>query len=57
MVQMVDSWIKALYAGQMAGICLLDISSAFDIVNQDILLEKMALYGCQEDVIQWFKSF
>ena len=32
MVHMVDTWIEALEAGQMAGICLLDM---FDVVNHE----------------------
>ena len=54
---MVESWIMALEAGDMAGVCLLDMSSAFDTVNHEILFEKMRLYGFNEDSINWFKSY
>ena len=57
MIQMVDSWIMALEAGDMAWVCLLDMPSAFDTVNHEILYEKMGLYGFKEDTINWFKSY
>ena len=56
MIEMVDSWVGALESGEMAGVCLLDMSSAFDIVSHDILLRKLKLYGFQQEVILWFNS-
>ena len=41
----------------MAGVCLLDMSAAFDVVNHQILLEKMKLYGFDENTITWLRSY
>ena len=57
MLQMVDNWIQGIECGQMAGVCMVDLSSAFDIVDHDLLLQKMALYGCSPSVIGWFSSY
>ena len=57
MIQMVNSWAEALESGEMAGVCLLDMSAAFDIVNHDILLQKMTLYGFEENIISWLRSY
>ena len=57
MIQMMDDWVAALEAGEMAGVCLLDMSAAFDVVNHQILLEKMKLYGFDENTITWLRSY
>ena len=30
---------------------------AFDVINFDILLSKLALYGCSSDTVKWFESY
>jgi hypothetical protein len=35
----------------------LDLKKAFDIVNKDLLLHKLRLYGCDLSTIKWFKSY
>ena len=57
MIHMIDSWIMGIEEGDMAGVFLLDMSSAFDTVNHKILFKKMSLYGFNDDVIDWFKSY
>ena len=57
MIQMMDDWVAALEAGEMAGVCLLDMSAEFDVVNHQILLEKMKLYGFDENTITWLRSY
>ena len=57
MIQMMDSWIRGVDTGQLTGACLLDMSSAFDVVNHGLLLEKLAYYGFSEQIIMWIKSY
>ena len=35
----------------------LDMSKAFDLVNHDILLQKLKLYRCNNETIKWFTSY
>ena len=35
----------------------IDLSKAFDTVNQNILLEKLKAYGIQYENLKWFRSF
>ena len=57
MIQMIDGWTQALNSRQIAGVCLLDMSAAFDVVDHNLLLQKLDLYGFNEDTIAWFKSY
>ena len=54
---MYDGWLQAVEAGQLAGVCLLDMSAAFDVVDHELLQQKLALYGFEEDILNWTASY
>ena len=43
--------------GQMIDSIMLDLRKAFDLVNHDILLQKLRLYKVSEDSLKWFTSY
>ena len=43
LVQMFDRWIEMMGIGHFGGICMLDMSAAFDVVDHGLLLEKLSL--------------
>lgn len=51
---------SALDEGQIAGCVSLDLSSAFDVVNQDLLIKRMKILGLPPDVCslveEWLKD-
>ena len=57
MIQMYDSWLQAIESGQIAGVCMLDMSAAFDLVNHDLLLQKLQLYGFDVKMLDWIRSY
>ena len=57
MIQMYDGWIQAVESGQIAGVCMLDMSAAFDLVDHDLLLQKLLLYGFGPRILDWIKSY
>ena len=54
LIEMVDGWIEAIERGKMAGVCLLDMSAAFDLVNHSLLIRKLRAYGFSSGVLDWF---
>ena len=57
LIQMYDRWVKAAAAGQVSGVVLLDLSAAFDLVDPVILIQKLRIYGIDEDMLQWLESY
>ena len=39
------------------GVVSVDLKKAFDAVDHDILLQKLAQYGIQDHELEWFKSY
>ena len=42
---MYDSWVQTAEDREITGVCMLDMSAAFDVVDHDISLDKLELYG------------
>ena len=57
MIQMYDSWVQAVDKGELVGVCMLDMSAAFDVVDHDILIEKLKLYGFDWEALSWIKDY
>ena len=53
MISMYDSWVKAAEDGHLAGIALIDMSAAFDVVDTKILLQKCKLFNFGSDAENW----
>ena len=57
MLQMYTTWLDAIEEGDMAGVCMIDMSAAFDVVDTQLLLKKLELYGFDRNAIQWAWSY
>ena len=42
---------------ELIGAIFMDLSKAFDLVNHDVLLEKLAKYHVSPQALQWFTSY
>ena len=54
---MVDTWLQSLDDGKMVAALFLDLSAGFDVINHEILLEKLQLYGFSTQTMNWFRSY
>ena len=57
LLQMYDSWVEASDRGEYSSVCFLDLSAAFDVVDHDLLLKKLAIYGFDEKSVNWMESY
>ena len=57
LVQMFDGWAQAVEGEQLVGACMLDMSAAFDLVDHDLLIQKLAIYGFDENFLRWIRSY
>ena len=51
---MVNDWLLAMDDSEIIGSVTVDLRKAFDILNHDIILQKLDLYECHESKVQWF---
>ena len=54
---MLELWKKALDSKGTAGALLTDLSKAFDCLNHNLLLAKMAAYGFDENALLFIKDY
>ena len=56
-IEMYDTWIDSVERGEMAGVMMIDLSAAFDLVDHSILLKKLELLGFDQSAVTWFWSY
>ena len=52
-----EKWVNAANLGKVLGVVLLDLSAAFDLVDHEILLRKLKIYGLDKCFTEWIKSY
>ena len=57
LIKMTDDWLEAMDQGLYTGAIFLDLRKAFDVVNHDLLIAKLQIYGCSPSSLLWFKSY
>ena len=57
LIQMCDNWYENMDNGKLTGVVFIDIRKAFDSIDHDILLKKLAYYGVLHMEHTWFQSY
>ena len=54
---MIDSWLNAMDKGKIIGVVLVDFKKAFNLVDHQILLNKLDIYGIKDEALMWFNTY
>ena len=54
LLSVTDSILAATDRGEISMLCLVDLSKCFDVINHDILISKLRLYGIETS---WFAAY
>ena len=57
LIEMYDQWMDALENDEVSAVIMLDLSAAFDVVDHEILIQKLEIYGVEAATIPWFRSY
>ena len=50
---MYDVWLDAVENNEVSAVDMLDMRAAFDVVDHEILLDKLKIYGVDESGLSW----
>ena len=54
---MYTTWLEAIEQVHIAAVCMIVMSAAFDVVDTELLLDKMKLDGFDRNAVQWTWSY
>ena len=57
LLYLTNEWFNAIENGNLIGTVLVDLRKAFDLVNHELLLQKLAIYNCSTASTTWFRSY
>ena len=57
LIKLINDWLSYIYRGNIVGAIFFDLKKAFDVVDHEMLLQKLALYGVKGTFLRWFKSY
>ena len=57
LLSMYEKWVMAATKGQLSGVVLVDLSAAFDLVTPSLLIQKLKIYGFDDDIATWISSY
>ena len=54
---LLNKWLRAIDDGDIIAVVNIDLRKAFNLINHDVMLAKLELYGCSNETIEWFDSY
>ncbi len=57
LLNILNKWTTAINNDNMNGAILLDLRKAFDLIDHDILIQKLRMYKCSDITIDLFTSY
>ena len=57
LIRLSDEILLNMDKDEMTGLIFIDFRKAFDVINHELLLRKLAVYGANTSAVSWFKSY
>ena len=57
LVDITDTLLLTMDRCDINGLLMLDLSKAFDLINHNLLLKRLEIYGLSESTLGWFNSY
>lgn len=57
MLETNNNWCVNVDNGLLNGVIFIDLKKAFDTIDHEIILQKLAKYGVDQDALKWLKSY
>ena len=57
LVNLIDLWLNTIDNSKMVGVVLVDFKKAFDLVDHQILTNKLEIYGIKDEALMWFNTY
>ena len=57
LINLIDRWLNSIDKGDIIGAVFFDLRKAFDVVDHDLLLEKLAAYTFSTTSQNWIRSY
>ena len=52
-----DRWVRGASEGKLSAAILFDLSAAFDLVDPQLMIRKLRIYGVDEGILSWILSY
>ena len=57
LINLIDRWLKNIDKGEINGAVFFDLRKAFDVVDHNLLIRKLAAYKFSEKSLRWIKTY
>ena len=57
LIKLTDEWLEAMDKGLFTVVVMIDLRKAFDVVDHELLLKKLQVYGFNTNSLKWFRSY
>ena len=57
LIKLINDWLSHIDKGNIVGAIFFDLKKAFLVVDHEMLLQKLALYGVRGISLRWFESY
>ena len=57
LTELIDTWLSEININKLCGALFIDFAKAFDVINHDLLLRKLTLYGLSANTLSLICSF